>query len=592
MRRSALCVGLSGAIACAIANGCTEDVRLGPSAKYGSGGSEPGIGGAIASGGSTGGGSGGRGGSGLSGGDGTSGEGGGGSSCDASASPSEDRCVVADEHAVFVAPNGDDENAGTMAAPVGTFGRALELAARDQKIVIACSGEYEEALRITTQSARIYGGFACTEGWRHEPEARSRVVPADTGFALEIRNAPGAVMIEDVEFKAGDAEALNESSVAGIIAGQQPVTLRRVRLEAGNAADGENGIVTPHVFPTAEELAGNDASGTAGGAEKSCTCPGNAPLPFRQTHGGKGGDAMPGGQRGGDSQEAPPRSCGKGGTPGMCNAGSGCGEGPGFGSARPPIVYGYLTSSGWMPSKGENGMTGVAGEGGGGGSSTDTGGGGGGGCGACGGAGGTGGGSGGASIALIVIEAPVAIVASVLVARNAGNGGKGASGQDGQGSGGVGGAPGPGGCAGGSGATGSQGESSAAGNGGLSVGLLWMGSTAPELPESTSIETGNAGNGGLGDDYDFHGKAGGSVSVLEAGPGGATAFWSCVEELGYNCRCSFGTQPPTDPCMSKWDCCYTEGIDGLQCSCLEAFEPDCVATIELWGGTRVDSCPL
>ena len=50
------------------------------------------------------------------------GMGGGGGGCDLTQSPLEAPCVVSDEHAVFVSPNGSDEEGnGTMAMPYGTL---------------------------------------------------------------------------------------------------------------------------------------------------------------------------------------------------------------------------------------------------------------------------------------------------------------------------------------------------------------------------------------------------------------------------------------------------------------------------------------
>ena len=133
---------------------------------------------------------------------------------------------------------GADTAAGTRAEPLASIGAALELAAESGKVVIACNATYDERLSVTT-GARLYGGFACPDSdtpWAYEDGARAVIAPSATGPVLEIRDVMDAVVIEDVEFDAADASSDGESSIAAIVESSPGVTLRRVRLVAGDAA--------------------------------------------------------------------------------------------------------------------------------------------------------------------------------------------------------------------------------------------------------------------------------------------------------------------------------------------------------------------
>jgi hypothetical protein len=510
------------------AQSCVEDVKLGPSdagsdgAAGEAGAPTEGTGGPDATGGATG--SGGMG----AGGDGNGGAG-GGKPCDSAVSPADDACVVSDAHAVFVAPDGDDRAQGTMDAPVATFERAHELTANDARIVIACSGTYDEQIRIA-RGVRMYGGFDCAIGWTYEPSSPSRVSPTEPGVVLEIRDADGLVVVESIELIAAGATELGASSTAGFVVNSAGAMFRSVRFEAGSGARGADGASSSFDWPTAEELAGNDASGTAGGARKQCSCPyGQDPgvVPTLETAGGKGGDAQPGGQPGSAGESARrergtqiPLPGGPGGAVGNCDVATQAGAPGHFGgyaSVGGEFGVGTLTASGWQPALTGHGIPGHPGDGGGGGASTATGGGGGGGCGGCGGKGGLGGQGGGASLGIVIIDTPVTLESSMVVARNGGNGGDGGDGQPGQ-AGGLGGRGSPSACDGGAGGNGAMGGPGGGGVGGSSFGVLWMGASEPAIT-LTTITTGEVGEPGYeGNDQDLRltpGMAAAVISVSE-----------------------------------------------------------------------------
>jgi hypothetical protein len=437
---------------------------------------------------------------------------GGAPSCDSAASPTDEPCLVSDDFAVFVSPSGDDDgddDGGTMDAPVATFERALELAGEDEKIVIACSGEYDERV-VIGNAARVYGSFDCENDWAYTPEEPTTIAPSAREYALEVNGADGQVVIQDITFLAQDGQDPGESSIAAFVRASESVLFRRVRLQAGQGADGADGELLPFEqsdtptasdddFPSFDELNGNNANTTTGGAEKECVCPGGM-----TTVGGKGGDGGVSPQGGDDGQPDYPSEGGEGGVVGSCGNGVGDdGENaPDTNDVPGAQVLGSLTSDGWFAQPGTDGLVGMPGQGGGGGAGAATGGGGGGGCGGCGGASGGRGQGGGASIAILVLNSSVIFEASDLIANQAGNGGDGVAGQDAQFNEGLdepahgfAGNPATGACQGGFGADGGTGGGGA---GGVSPGIVWRGETEPAVDRATDITTDDAGDGGLG----------------------------------------------------------------------------------------------
>src|SRR5690606_27009058 len=119
-----------------LALGCSDEFQLASGGSAGAAGG--GAAGAAGSSGAAGGGSGGVGGSagsGATGGSagsaaagGSGGTGGDASACDPTALPADDACVVDEEYAVFVSPSGDDNAAGSRAAPLGSVGKGVTAA--------------------------------------------------------------------------------------------------------------------------------------------------------------------------------------------------------------------------------------------------------------------------------------------------------------------------------------------------------------------------------------------------------------------------------------------------------------------------------
>jgi hypothetical protein len=459
-----------------------------------------GVGGATSSGGASG-----------DGGEGGAGAGGRGPQpCDVNASPSVEACLVNEEFAVFVTPQGDDAADGTRDEPVATVAHAILLAQEQNKLVIACAGTFDE--RITLRDGvRVYGGFTCPGGsgarepWTYDGETKTTVAPSSRGVTIEVRDVASAIVIEDFEFDALNATEPGESSIAALIVRAADVTLRRVRILAGDGQRGEDGTRAGFVYPSLAELRGNDGATVLGGASELCTmCPG---MVLSRPGGGgdqpneDGGEGQPIFD---DSEEEGPHEGGAGLAALACNAGGAgrLGAQGSFGSsALGAISLGRLTIDGWFPAPGVDAPHGSPGQGGGGGAGKAGGGGGSGGCGGCGGRGGAGGKGGGASIGLAALRSVVTVEHSEIRAGRAGDGGAGAPGQIGQGPGGAGGLGfGNGsdrGCNGGPGGSGGDGGPGGGGAGGISVGILYRGD-APTVDEENSITPGTAGVKGIG----------------------------------------------------------------------------------------------
>jgi hypothetical protein len=426
--------------------------------------------------------------------------------------------LVSDEHAVFVSPDGDDDNAGTQAAPLATLTAAAALAAEDGgKVVLVCNAIYQQEHVSIAKGARIYGGFKCND-WSVESNKRPTFAPITPGFALSIVAVTDAVLIDQVSFQVGDAATPGESAVAARVTDSASVTLQSVGLKAGKGKAASPAEQSNFPFAEAGALAGFSES--LGGGAKVCACQGSL-----QSAGGAGGAKMPAGAAG--LPGTPALAGGQGGAVEPNDCGDGSSGKKGSDAAPAPaatklLVLGKASSEGWAPAPGAAGEPGAPGQGGGGGASlNDSGHGGGGGCGGCGGNGGPGGQGGGASIALVVNASTINLNACTLATNDAGDGGAGAAGQVGQQTIGVGGGAvsALNSCPGGNGGKGGHGGAGAGGAGGISVGIVWRGTAAPTVSSDSTTTLGKAGVKGLG-----------GVPGTNDGPEGLTqAVWQSLD---------------------------------------------------------------
>src|SRR5690606_6956196 len=81
--------------------------------------------------------------------------------CALDGDPRTEPCLVGDDHAIFVAPDGDDAATGSRSTPVASVATAVERALDEDKLVIVCAKSYSEPLTLSdSRRARIYGGCA------------------------------------------------------------------------------------------------------------------------------------------------------------------------------------------------------------------------------------------------------------------------------------------------------------------------------------------------------------------------------------------------------------------------------------------------
>ncbi|WP_394847443.1 hypothetical protein LZC95_08255 [Pendulispora brunnea] len=440
--------------------------------------------------------------------------------CDLSVDPGQSTPCIDDKVAIFVAPssaNGNDSNPGTRAQPVATLTRALEKAAASKPRVYVCKGDYTDNVNVTA-SRGIFGGFSCTD-WSVNAAANPVTVAPSAGVPLTVH--ANDVTIADIAFNAPPGSAATTtSSIAAIVENALRVVLARLRLIAGDAANGADGQAA--AAPPARALKGNDASGANGGPAQPVS-----PQPCANgsgtTQGGGGGNE---GADGGAGQpfgvyDAGPNNTGAGGKGGSsCDKGANGADGPAGSIGQGGSPIGSIQKGTWAPQDGKPGGVGLVGQGGGGGggggASTSSGG-GGGGAGGCGGNAGNPGQGGGGSIALLSIRSDVTIISGTLTGKRAGDGGKGAAGQTGQPGGGAGASPTGLACAGGIGGAGGNGGAGGGGAGGVSAGILFSG-TQPKTQDGPIITAaaagGAAGAGAIAGTNDgVPGQAGATVPI-------------------------------------------------------------------------------
>jgi len=359
--------------------------------------------------------------------------------------------------AIFVSPDGKEDNDGSFGSPVNSIGKGIELAAARGKDVYVCTADYPENVVVDTKAVNIFGGYDCV-GWSRDNQ-RASVVPAG-GIALTVRNV-SAMTVDRMRFIAANATAASESSIAAQIMASEQVVLSHLDLTAGNGASGSSGTpvqTAKQARAGADGNAGNycnpyledwpcDVGAPTGGDGPTSTCGST------QIHGGAGGKAAP-------YPKGKPQG-GLAGIPGYNKSGTeGANGSSGNEGSISKETFGSVTDAGYVASNsGGDGTDGTPGESGGGGNGGYSchhqsfvvndeiadciagvgqdafyfgSGGGQGGYGGCGGAAGRGGGAGGASIALLSIKSTVSLSWSSLTTGMGGRGGAPSNGAKGQ----------------------------------------------------------------------------------------------------------------------------------------------------------------
>jgi len=428
--------------------------------------------------------------------------------------------------ALFVAPGGNDRNAGTPERPLARPATAVARAAGRGLDVYVAGGTYDltQPLEIA-EGVSVYGAYSSAD-WSRDP-SNVTVLRAPGSLALVAGNVADRTVFERLSVTAESSGVGSGSSYGLFAVSSDGLVLRHCTLQAGDGSAGSNGS-----SPAGQAAdGGNGAAGGPGcedsngfcdscsrpsggrGGTSSCGHPGGVGgRPGKGGGDGSAGGASPDGTAGGPGT---PDGRGNWNTPSTYWGRSGAHGGAGrSGTAGAPSygALGYSASHGQSGTAGSHGMGGGGGGGGGGGDdmcNSYGGAGGGGGGGGCGGSAAGGGRSGGGSFAAYLWDSNVTFEACQLRTGNGGRGGDGGTGQPGgaRGEGGHGVLSGAGnsygggteqddgsnGGRGGWGGNGGRGGHGGGGAGGPSIGVLSGGDSAPRLLNNTGFSLGQAG---------------------------------------------------------------------------------------------------
>jgi hypothetical protein len=427
-------------------------------------------------------------------------------------------------NAIFVAPNGDDNNDGSFGKPMATVKAAVTAATAANKDVYAAAGVYDgkPGFLGTTGHIGLYGGYD-PQTWQRSAtnvttlQAPGQVVGvAVPGIVLQlltVHGLPGSTTSYGVRAFYNGSVALSRVTVQPAAGADGANGTDASQTPPATAPKGNQGVGNPNCDPNA--LKGIFNAGATGGSAPGLLSGGTGgdwhkPYPFSGTDGdsdfdlnvlgGKGGElAWPGG----------PGSPGKVGAAGL----------PGYADLNAANTL-YVPMNG---TDAGNGTRGAGGGGGGMGQNTCIPG-SGGGAGGRPGEGGKGGKAGGGSIGVFAgAGAHVLVVdSSIIHAADGGKGGNGGLGQPG-GEGGDGGDPGvdfyengqwPG-TAGGHGGKGGAGGRGGGAAGGASIGVLAI-DARETVTANATITVGKGGMFGVGGHNGWQGLAQNTAQVTTA----------------------------------------------------------------------------
>jgi len=424
--------------------------------------------------------------------------------------------------------NGNNMNNGSMASPVATIAKGVDIAYNSgKKHVLVAFGTYSGSVTLKT-GISIHGGYSGHPSWSRSKSNTTVISTNSDGLYAEW---VGDLTLSFLTIRSADAVSSGQSSVAMKLYNCANIVLSNLQITAGNGAPGSNGTDGTKGLDGLSGQQGNPGCESSGGFFcDSCQTPqgGAGGVSPCGANGGKGGSPGKGNANGspGESGVGSTTNGGAGDIAGswdgMClyYAGlavhGGNGDSGAFGmNGSAGGVQGDFNGFEYIPSHGGNGTNGSHGQGGGGGgggcggtdycNSFGSSGGGGGGAG-CGGTRGTGGTGGGGSFALWTYKSTGIVLDSVkLETKNGGKGGNGGYGQIG-GFGALGGSGGPyggdgeqddGGCGGwgGAGGNGGRGGHGGGGGGGPSVCLIMVQSSVEGI-FYTNFTYGSGGVGG------------------------------------------------------------------------------------------------
>src|SRR5580698_8051928 len=224
-----------------------------------------------------------------------------GNVCDPTKTPAQDPCVISDTDGVFVSPNGHLVATGKMADPFLRVGDAIAAATGHSDRVLACAGNYDEALILGsspgqeagaagvqdaeseaaqeeasfTGGVTVFGGLDCTNGWKYTG-AKAVLAPTTRGTALTVKGLMVGLTFVDFGFHSIAATQSGESSIA-VFASDSPapgLVLIRCDIQAGAGQPGTDQVGVGGFDGGA--LVGQPGTATGGGGITSNTCGGVA----------------------------------------------------------------------------------------------------------------------------------------------------------------------------------------------------------------------------------------------------------------------------------------------------------------------------
>ncbi|NOY91610.1 MAG: hypothetical protein GXP55_10450, partial [Deltaproteobacteria bacterium] len=157
--------------------------------------------------------------------------------------------------AIFVAPPplGDDAADGSMATPVATVARGIELAStRTRKEIYVAMGTYAETVSLV-DGVSIYGGYDAADGWSRARDNRSEIQGGETAVR-------GDGLFDDLEIQLMAITAANATTPGAssygvrVTSSTATVTLTSDTIRSGNGGPGSAGA-----------SGSGGANGTAGG---------------------------------------------------------------------------------------------------------------------------------------------------------------------------------------------------------------------------------------------------------------------------------------------------------------------------------------
>jgi hypothetical protein len=277
-------------------------------------------------------------------------------------------------NAIFVSPNGDDLNDGTMSSSKKTLAVAISLAAgaTPKKDVYADMGTYGGSVTMVS-GVSLYGGFNAANKWSRSLTSTS-IIQGDTPTGVLLRDASERTEVQLFTIRATDAGNNSESSYGvRIVSSPGPVTVRACEIHAGSGrggASGTAGAAGSDGGPATGATAGVSACGVSGGAGGPLTSgatKGNAGSDGTQTaNGGYKGIGGAGGQQFGECMKSGTKGTdGTPGTPGTAGTtGANGGAASDFGAVAADGTY--TAADGFDGSGGTNGGGGGGGGSGGG----------------------------------------------------------------------------------------------------------------------------------------------------------------------------------------------------------------------------------